>query len=121
MATGWGSEGRKAFTVDAGTAGQLGGWKAGAGAQVLVLHGGPGLSFNYLEGLTGDTGSGYEVTTYQQRGLAQSSTSCPVDVAQEVDDVSHTVATQPPLGASANNGRSLAQMQYSLEPASFSG
>ena len=47
----------------------------------------PGLSFSYLEGLVGDIGSGYEVATYQQRGLAPSSTSCPVDVAQEVDDV----------------------------------
>jgi pimeloyl-ACP methyl ester carboxylesterase len=27
------------------------------------------------------------VATYQQRGLAPSSTSCPIDVAQEVDDV----------------------------------
>ena len=54
-------EGRKTFTVDAGTTGQLGGWTAGVGAPVLVLHGGPGLSFSYLEGLVGDIGSGYEV------------------------------------------------------------
>ena len=87
MATEWGPEGRKPFTVDAGTTGRLGGWTAGVGAPVLVLHGGPGLSFSYLEGLIGDIGRGYEVATYQQRGLAPSSTTCPVDVAQEVDDV----------------------------------
>ena len=76
VATGWGSEGRKAFTLDAGTTGQLGGWNTGGGAPVLVLHEGPGLSFNYLEELIDDIGSGFEVATYQQRGPAPSSTSC---------------------------------------------
>lgn len=42
VATEWGPEGRKAFTVDAGTTGQLGGWTAGVGAPVLVLHGAQG-------------------------------------------------------------------------------
>ena len=50
VATERGPEGRTAFTVDARTTGQLGGWTTGAGAPVLVLHGGPGLSFSYLEG-----------------------------------------------------------------------
>ena len=73
--------------MDAGTTGQLGGWKAGVGAPVLVLPGGPGLSFNYLDWLIRDIGGSYEVATYQQRGLAPPSAICPVDVAQEVDDV----------------------------------
>jgi hypothetical protein len=53
VATGWRSERRKAFTLDAGTTGQLGGWNIGGAAPVLELHEGPGLSFNYLEELIG--------------------------------------------------------------------
>lgn len=78
---------REWFTVDAGGTEHLAGWRAGSGAPVLVLHGGPGLSFDYLEGMIEDIGSGIEVAIYQQRGLAPSSTSCPLDIAQAVDDV----------------------------------
>jgi pimeloyl-ACP methyl ester carboxylesterase len=78
---------RQRFTVDADTAIQLTGWKKGSGPPVLVLHGGPGLSFDYLEGLIADIGDGFEIATYQQRGLAPSTTNLPVEVAQEVDDV----------------------------------
>ncbi len=31
--------------------GTLGGWVSGEGRPVLLLHGGPGLSFSYLGGL----------------------------------------------------------------------
>jgi len=78
---------REPFLVDPGTSSQLGGWKAGSGPPVLVLHGGPGLSYDYLDSMIDDIGGGYQVAIYQQRGLPPSSTSSPVDVAQEVDDV----------------------------------
>jgi pimeloyl-ACP methyl ester carboxylesterase len=78
---------REAFTVGAETPVQLTGWRDGGGPPVLVLHGGPGLSFDYLDGLIQDIGDGFEVATYQQRGLAPSTTNLPIDVAQEVDDV----------------------------------
>jgi hypothetical protein len=41
---------REAFTVEA-TGGTLGGWVVGDGAPVLLVHGGPGLSYEYLDGL----------------------------------------------------------------------
>jgi proline iminopeptidase len=78
---------RDAFTVDPDTPEQLSGWKEGSGPPVLLLHGGPGLSFDYLDGLIADIGTGYEIAAYQQRGLAPSTTDPPVDLAQEVDDV----------------------------------
>jgi pimeloyl-ACP methyl ester carboxylesterase len=82
---------REVFTVDPDTPEQLSGWKEGIGPPVLVLHGGPGLSFDYLDGLIADIGTGYEIAAYQQRGLAPSTTNLPVDVAQEVGDVSRVL------------------------------
>jgi pimeloyl-ACP methyl ester carboxylesterase len=67
--------------------GELVGWVQGAGTPVLLLHGGPGLSNDYLDVLATDIGDGFEVAAYQQRGLAPSTTSGPFDVATQVDDV----------------------------------
>jgi pimeloyl-ACP methyl ester carboxylesterase len=67
--------------------GQLGGWVEGAGAPVLLLHGGPGLSFGYLDGLADDIGDGYEVAAFQQRGIAPSMLDGPFDVDTHVADV----------------------------------
>ena len=50
-------------------AGRLG---RGEGQPVLVLHGGPGLSYEYLDELAADIGDGYCVAAFQQRGLAPS-------------------------------------------------
>jgi pimeloyl-ACP methyl ester carboxylesterase len=53
----------------------VGNWRAGwlvAGQRVLLLHGGPGLSFEYLDGLADEIGAGYAIAGYQQRGLAPS-------------------------------------------------
>ena len=66
--------------------GALAGWVAGEGLPVLLLHGGPGLSFDYLEGLAEELGSGYRIAAYQQRGLAPSTTEGPFEVAREVVD-----------------------------------
>ena len=52
--------------------GELVGWVQGSGPRVLLLHGGPGLSFNYLDPLVDEIRDGYEVASYQQRGLAPS-------------------------------------------------
>jgi pimeloyl-ACP methyl ester carboxylesterase len=56
------------------------------GPPVLLLHGGPGLSYEYLDGLAGEIGPGYRVAAYQQRGLAPSTVEGPFDVARAVAD-----------------------------------
>jgi pimeloyl-ACP methyl ester carboxylesterase len=67
--------------------GVLRGWVTGQGRPVLLLHGGPGLSFNYLDDLVGEIGDGYEIAAYQQRGLAPSTVDGPFDVPTQVQDV----------------------------------
>lgn len=67
--------------------GTLGGWVTGRGARVLLLHGGPGMSFNYLDGLLDELGAGYEIASYQQRGLPPSVEAGPYDVVAAVADV----------------------------------
>jgi len=53
-------------------AGGLAGWVEGEGPPVLLLHGGPGLSYDYLDWLAEDLGSGYRLAAFQQRGLEPS-------------------------------------------------
>lgn len=67
--------------------GELTGWVSGSGPRVLLLHGGPGLSFDYLDDLATELGDGYQIAAYQQRGLAPSTLDGPFDVATQVDDV----------------------------------
>jgi pimeloyl-ACP methyl ester carboxylesterase len=67
--------------------GELVGWVQGSGRRVLLLHGGPGLSFDYLEEVANEIGDGYEVAAYQQRGLAPSTAEAPYDVDTQVGDV----------------------------------
>jgi pimeloyl-ACP methyl ester carboxylesterase len=73
------------FTV-AVAGGSLGGWAAGAGAPVLLLHGGPGLSYGYLDELGAELAGGFRVASYQQRGLEPSTVEGPFTVAQAIDD-----------------------------------
>jgi pimeloyl-ACP methyl ester carboxylesterase len=77
---------RESFLVDI-TEVRLAGWKDGSGRPVLLLHGGPGLSFEYLDALGGELGDEYEVAAFQQRGLAPSSTEGPFTVGDHVADV----------------------------------
>jgi pimeloyl-ACP methyl ester carboxylesterase len=77
---------REAFTVEA-TGGTLSGWVAGDGAPVLLLHGGPGLSYEYLDGLAAELGTGFRVAAFQQRGLAPSTLEGPFTIPQAIDDV----------------------------------
>lgn len=67
--------------------GELIGWVDGDGPPVLLLHGGPGLSFEYLDGLAAEIGPEHTVAAYQQRGLAPSTAAGPYDVATQVADV----------------------------------
>ncbi len=77
--------GREVFTV-AVPGGSLGGWLAGGGPPALLLHGGPGLSFEYLDGLGDELSPDFRVAAYQQRGLEPSTLSGPFTIAQAVDD-----------------------------------
>jgi pimeloyl-ACP methyl ester carboxylesterase len=67
--------------------GSLGGWVVGGGPPVLLLHGGPGLSFEYLDELGAELGDGFQVAAYQQRGLEPSTVEGPFTIAQAIDDV----------------------------------
>ena len=66
--------------------GSLGGWVRGDGPPVLLLHGGPGLSYEYLDALADEIGDGYRIAAYQQRGLAPSTAEGPFDIATAVAD-----------------------------------
>jgi pimeloyl-ACP methyl ester carboxylesterase len=66
--------------------GALEGWTSGEGPEVLLLHGGPGLSYEYLDGLAGEIGSGFLIAAFQQRGLAPSTVEGPFDLDTAVAD-----------------------------------
>lgn len=76
---------RVVFTVTV-VGGSLGGWVEGDGAPVLLLHGGPGLSYEYLDGLSTELGTGFRVAAYQQRGLDPSTLEGPFTVSRAIDD-----------------------------------
>jgi len=78
--------GRESF-IAAVSEGALGGWVSGEGGPVLLLHGGPGLSFSYLDGLAAELEGEFRVASFQQRGLEPSTREGPFTVAQAVDDV----------------------------------
>jgi pimeloyl-ACP methyl ester carboxylesterase len=67
--------------------GDLVGRVQGEGTPVLLLHGGPGLSGDYLEELVTELGDGLEVAWFQQRGLAPSTEDGPFDIGTQIDDV----------------------------------
>ena len=77
---------RRPFMVPTDS-GELAGWVCGAGPRVLAVHGGPGLSFDYLDDVVAELAGGYEVATYQQRGLAPSTERGEFTVAEAVADV----------------------------------
>lgn len=69
------------------TGGELAGQVSGSGPPVLMLHGGPGLSFSYMQDLVEELTPAYRVAIYQQRGLAPSTTNGPLTVERHLDDV----------------------------------
>jgi pimeloyl-ACP methyl ester carboxylesterase len=66
--------------------GHIVGWVTGDGLPVLLLHGGPGLSYGYVDGLADEIGDDYRVASYQQRGLEPSTAEGPFEVAREISD-----------------------------------
>ena len=64
----------------------IAGLRAGSGPPVLLLHGGPGLGFDYLRDLADELAQENDVARYQQRGLAPSASEGPFTVATEVGD-----------------------------------
>ena len=57
------------------------------GVPLLVLHGGPGLSDTYMDGLIDEFADDHRVATYAQRGVAPSTAAAPFDLAVQADDV----------------------------------
>ena len=73
------------FTTSDGEA-LIAGLRAGNGPPVLLLHGGPGLGFEYLRDLAEELAEEDDVAWYQQRGQAPSAVEGPYTVATDVDD-----------------------------------
>ena len=65
---------------------RIAGLRAGSGPRVLLLHGGPGLGFDYLRELADELAEENDVAWYQQRGLAPSAAVGPYTVATDVAD-----------------------------------
>ena len=64
----------------------LSGWVQGEGTPVLLLHGGPGLSADYLDGLADELDGCGALACYQQRGLAPSQLHGPFTIADHCAD-----------------------------------
>ncbi|MGH2871291.1 MAG: alpha/beta fold hydrolase [Solirubrobacteraceae bacterium] len=67
--------------------GILAGWVVGDGPPVLLLHGGPGLRYDYMEPLIAELCTEFRVAIFQQRGLEPSTLEGPFTIAQAVEDV----------------------------------
>jgi pimeloyl-ACP methyl ester carboxylesterase len=65
---------------------RIAGRRKGSGPPVLLLHGGPGLGFDYLRDLADELAQENTVLWYQQRGLAPSATEGQCTVAADVGD-----------------------------------
>ena len=77
---------RSAFTATA-KGGTLAGWVVGDGPPVLLLHGGPGLRYDYMEPLIDELQTDFRVAIFQQRGLEPSTIDGPFTIVQAIDDV----------------------------------
>ncbi len=64
----------------------IAGRRAGDGPPVLLLHGGPGLGFDYLRDLADELAQENDVAWYQQRGQEPSAVEGPYTVAADVED-----------------------------------
>jgi pimeloyl-ACP methyl ester carboxylesterase len=64
----------------------IAGRRAGIGPPVLLLHGGPGLGFDYLRDLADELAEENDVAWYQQRGQEPSAVQGPYTVAADVED-----------------------------------
>lgn len=69
-------------------AGAVAGWvRDGGPSRALLLHGGPGLGYEYLDGLADEIGPAWTVASFQQRGLEPSTLDGPFDIATAIADV----------------------------------
>lgn len=88
--------------------GDLVGTVTGSGPELLLLHGGPGLSPDYLDDLVAELAGGWTVATYQQRGLEPSAVDGDVTVPGHVADVlavlDHLGWERPVLGGHSWGG-----------------
>jgi proline iminopeptidase len=85
---------RRAFATPSG----LAGWVTGSGHEVLLLHGGPGMT-DYMESLLPEL-DGYQTALFQQRGVAPSTLTGPFDVPtlrEDVIEVLDTLGWQAPV------------------------
>jgi pimeloyl-ACP methyl ester carboxylesterase len=64
----------------------IAGRRSGSGPPVLLLHGGPGLGFDYLRDLADELAEENDVAWYQQRGQEPSAAEGPYTVAADVED-----------------------------------
>jgi pimeloyl-ACP methyl ester carboxylesterase len=64
----------------------IAGRRTGNGPPVLLLHGGPGLGFDYLRDLADELAEENDVAWYQQRGQEPSAVGGPHSVALDVED-----------------------------------
>jgi proline iminopeptidase len=67
------------------------GWVTGSGPEVVLLHGGPGMT-DYMESLLPEL-DGYRVASFQQRGVAPSTLAGPFDVPTLRVDVLEVLET----------------------------
>jgi proline iminopeptidase len=73
----------RTFAADSG-AGPIAGSVSGTGRDLLVLHGGPGMS-DYMAAADGEFG-GWRTIRYQQRGLRPSAVDGPFSAPRHVAD-----------------------------------
>jgi pimeloyl-ACP methyl ester carboxylesterase len=67
--------------------GLLRGWIAGDGPPVLMLHGGPGLTFTVLDDAGAELVPAFRVASFQQRGLLPSVEEGPFTIEQALVDI----------------------------------
>ncbi len=71
----------------------IAGRRAGSGPPVLLLHGGPGLGFDYLRDLAEELAEENDVAWYQQRGQEPSAAAPPNTVTADVGDARRVLDT----------------------------
>jgi pimeloyl-ACP methyl ester carboxylesterase len=73
------------FTVEV-AGGSISGHRVGHGPPALVIHGGPGLSGEYIESLTDELGDVLETVHYEQRGVPPTTVGEPFTIEAHVED-----------------------------------